>query len=83
MLLVPKSRVTAEHVLGVVVGHAVVYGVIYPCHMWSMSHITHINQCDTISIQVASSLDHYITDKVHGLWSWFQKAGKQLSMSWV
>ena len=54
--LLSETRVTAEHVRGVVGGHAVMCGVIHPCHMWSMPHITPIKQLDSISIHVSSSI---------------------------
>jgi hypothetical protein len=61
-LFFPKTKVTAENVQGVVGGHAVVCGVIHPCQMWSMPHVTLIKQWGSISIHVSSSLDYYTTD---------------------
>jgi len=68
-----KNSITPEHVLGVVGGHAVVFGVVLPCQMFSLCHIIIIEQWDSIPIKVSSSLDHYTTDEVHGSSSWFQK----------
>ena len=38
------TRVTADHVWGVVGGHTVFYGVIHPYQTWSMPHIKPIKQ---------------------------------------
>ena len=65
-LLVPKNRVIAYHVLGVVGGDAVLCGVIHPCQMWSVPHITLIKQWDNISMYASSSLDHYTANG--GIW---------------
>ena len=82
-LLVPNTSVTSEHVWAVVGGHQVLCGVIYPCHMWYMPYITLMKQCNSISIQVSSSLDHYTTGEVHGSNSWFQKSRAAAeSMRW-
>jgi len=35
---------TAEHICGVVGGHAVVCGVINPCQTWPMPHMTLIGE---------------------------------------
>ena len=60
------TRVTAEHVRGVVGGHDMVCGVIHPCHTWSMPHITLIKQWNSMSIRVPSYLYHYTTVDGHG-----------------
>ena len=44
-----RTRVTSEHVLVVVGGHAMVCGLIHPCQTYSMPHITFIKQLDSIS----------------------------------
>ena len=68
-----NTRLTAEHVQGVVGGDDVVSGVVHPCHMMSVPHITLIKQLDSISIHVSSSLDHYNTDELHSSSSWVHK----------
>ena len=69
-LLGTRTMVGADHVQGIVGDHAVVCGVIHPCHIWSMAHITFITLWDGTYIFISSSLDHYTTAEVH--WSgWF------------
>ena len=75
LLLVPKTRVTAEHAWGVVGGHGVVYGVIRPCRVWFMPHIPHKIVGSHIHVYVSSSLDYYITDEVYGPSSVLRKYG--------
>ena len=38
------QKKTAEHICGVVGGHAVVCGVINPCQTWPMPHMTLIGE---------------------------------------
>ena len=71
-ILVPISRVTAEHIWGVVCGHVVVCRVISPWQTYFMTHITLIKWWDIISIPAWSFLDYYITDDDHCSSSWFQ-----------
>jgi hypothetical protein len=61
----------------------VVCGVVYPCQIWHMPHLTLIGKCDSISIPASSSLDHYTTAEEHGSSSLLQKAGSHLRMSEV
>ena len=74
-LMGPSTRVTADDVRGVVGGHDEVCGVIHPCQMWSIPHVTLIKQCDIISIPVSSSLGHSRTDKVNYAGSFVWKPG--------
>ena len=74
-LFIPKTRVTTEHVWGVVVGHAVVNGVIHPCQTCYITHITLTKQWDSTYIHESLSLDHYNTDEVHDSSSLFRKPG--------
>ena len=39
LFLLWKTRVTAEHIRGVVGGHDVVCGVIHPCQIWPMLYV--------------------------------------------
>ena len=65
-LFLLKASLISEHVLGVDEGHAVVCGVIHPCPIWYIPHISLlIKQWDRISIHISSSLDHYTTGEVH------------------
>ena len=53
-------RVTIEHFWSVVCGHAVEWGVIHPCHTWSMPHITLIKQLYISNcIVILPPLHHY------------------------
>ena len=67
------QRNTPEHTLQVVGYRSVVYGVVHPCQILSMPHITLSKQWDSISIDASSSFDHCATTEVHGLSSFFQK----------
>ena len=75
--LSPKTRVRAEYVWGIVGGHAMVCLLIQSRQMWSMPHVTVMQQCDSISIPASSSFRHYTTDddEVHGSSSCVPKPG--------
>ena len=63
MLLVSNINVPPESEECVVEGIALVYGVVHTSHTHTlfMPHITLLKPCDSISIQVSMSLDHYAT----------------------
>ena len=63
-ILVPKTCITAEHVLCVVGGHDVVCDVIHACQTCVYLNIILTKQWDSIYISTSSSLDHYTTDGV-------------------
>ena len=65
-LLVSKTSVTPESVLGVVGGCDVVYVVVDSSQTLRMPNITLSKHWVSISIQVSSSLDHHATTEVHG-----------------
>ena len=81
--LILISRVTVEHVLGVVWDLVVVCEVVHTYQTWCMPHITLMKWWDSISITGSLSLDPYTTDHVDGSSSLFRKLWKQLSMSRV
>ena len=74
-LFIPKTRVTAEYVQGVVCGNTAIKEVIHLCQSWSMTHIKCMEQWESVSIPVSSSLNHNTTDEVHGSRSWIQYPG--------
>ena len=70
-----KTRVTTDHIMGVLGGNVVVCKIIQHCQTWSMPHITLIKQWDSISIHVLSSLDYYTIDEVQCSRSWVWNQG--------
>ena len=62
----PRTKVTAEHVQGIVGGHDVVCGVIHPYQTWPMPQISLVKYWNCIYIHILPSLDHYTTAEVHG-----------------
>ena len=68
-----RTMVTADHVRGAVGVYSVLCGMIYPCQIWSMPHITFIKWWDIIPRHVSSSLDHYTIGEVHGSFAWVQE----------
>ena len=76
-----KTRVTAEHVRGVVGVHSVFYRVIEHYQTWAIPHMKVTKQWDRTCIHVSSPLDYYTTGEVNYSSSRVQKPGrKQKSM---
>ena len=65
MLLVLEINVPPESEECVVEGLVVVYGVIHPCQILYMPHITLTSLRDSVPTQVSLFLDHYATTEMH------------------